>query len=136
MSEIALPYLYFALFKFVGYSVFTLALLRKAYPASKSNFLIVGLIRTAAGVLIGTLYWYSLSLIQWDSGPAHSILYLGLIPIRFAEWWFIIWLFYDRSFSLPKIGWRNVIFGTAASYVLDVPSFFGDLKLSNFHYIC
>jgi hypothetical protein len=32
-------------------------------------------------------------------------LYLaGLLPVRIAEWWLLIWLFYDRKLRQPAKG--------------------------------
>ena len=44
-----------------------------------------------------------------------------LVPIRFAEWWALIWLFFDRVFATKLRDWSWVAVGTMWSFLLDLP---------------
>ena len=64
------------------------------------------------------------------------VLYLaGLLPVRIAEWWLLIWLFYDRKLREPAKGWRMVGLGTIWSYVLDAPAIAGFIATAGF-WVC
>jgi hypothetical protein len=55
-----------------------------------------------------------------------SIGYLiGLAPVRVAEWWFLLWLFYDRQLRQKRKDWNWVALGTGYSYALDIPALLG-----------
>jgi hypothetical protein len=69
-------------------------------------------------------------------GPSGFWLYLAcLLPVRIAEWWFLIWLFYDRKLREPAKGWRMVGLCTVWSYVLDLPAIAGFFVTAGF-WIC
>jgi hypothetical protein len=44
------------------------------------------------------------------------------LPVRIAECWLLIWLFYDRELREVAKDWRMVGLGTVWSYVLDAPA--------------
>ena len=67
---------------------------------------------------------------------AFPYLYLaGLLPVRIAEWWLLIWIFYDRGLRQPAKGWRTVALGTVWSYVLDAPAIAGFFATAGF-WVC
>jgi hypothetical protein len=71
-------------------------------------------------------------------GPLSGFPYLylaGLLPVRIAEWWLLIWLFYDRKLREPAKGWRMVGLGTIWSYVLDAPAIAGFIATAGF-WVC
>jgi hypothetical protein len=41
------------------------------------------------------------------------------LPVRVAEWTFLIWLFFDRSLQRSRL-WKYVLLGIVWSYLLDV----------------
>ena len=70
------------------------------------------------------------------TSPNVPYLYLvGLLPVRIAEWWLLIWMFYDRGLNQRAKGWRTVGMGTTWSYVLDAPAIAGFFATAGF-WIC
>ena len=115
---------YFAAVKAIGYTA-TSAFLKKGYGlrgSPKPNILGVGLTRTgiglAAGALYGGLWIFGLNkLISGDSGPI--LYYIFLLPVRLAEWYLLVWLFFDRKLQNRTLLWKSIAFGTLCSYALD-----------------
>ena len=48
----------------------------------------------------------------------------GLAVLRLAEWWLLLWLFYDRHLSSRR-GWGVACGGTVWSFILDIPAAIG-----------
>ena len=103
----------------------------------------VGAVRTLIGMAAGAAYfglWYPDRYARRMSRAACTAvfryLYLaGLLPVRIAEWWLLIWLFYDRKLREPAKGWRMVGLGTIWSYVLDAPAIAGFIATAGF-WVC
>jgi hypothetical protein len=135
LTDPALGYAGFCAVKLAGY---TLAgwYLSRSYARPDVGALRVGAVRTligmAAGALYFSLWWASGALV---SGPASYLYLAGLLPVRLAEWWLVVWLFYDRKLMQPAKGWRAVGLGTVWSYVLDAPAIAGLLAVGGF-WIC
>jgi hypothetical protein len=55
--------------------------------------------------------------------------------VRIAEWWLLIWLFYDRELREVAKDWRMVGLGTVWSYVLDAPATAGLIATAGF-WVC
>lgn len=91
----------------------------------------VGAVRTLIGMAAGAAYFGLWLLVDpqhlgMGSGSGIPWLYLaGLVPVRIAEWWLLIWLFFDRELREVAKGWRMVGLGTIWSYVLDAPAIAG-----------
>ena len=120
----ATGYLTFAAVKFAGYSLFGLVLSR-GYSVKRSVWAVGGA-RTLLGMAVGSAYfglWYAFS--KMDIGRAPYV--IGLVPIRCAEWWLLLWWFYDRALAKPRLGWNMVLLGTIWSYICDLPAILGYL---------
>ena len=102
----------------------------------------VGAVRTLIGMAAGAAYfglWFLIDrTAHLPGGPFTGFPYLylaGLLPVRIAEWWLLIWLFYDRKLREPAKDWRMVGLGTIWSYVLDAPAIAGFITTAGF-WIC
>lgn len=114
-------YAAFCAVKLVGYTV-AAQVLAKVYAKKDAKVLLAGLFRTLLGMAVGAGV-YGLSSWATNRGPGWEELYLlCLIPIRFGEWWLLVWLFFDRPLAHPGQGWAAVGAGTVWSFVLDVPA--------------
>jgi hypothetical protein len=129
-----LGYAGFVAVKLAGYSLAAWAISR-SYNRPDHNPLIVGGVRTLIGMATGAAYFglvlaLSKSFGGLVEGNLGVFLYMaGLLPLRIAEWWFLLWLFYDRKLEQPAKGWRIVGLGTIWSYVLDLPATLGFLAV-------
>jgi hypothetical protein len=136
----AVGYASFCLVKFAGYSL-AARFISRSYGRSEIGAWKVGGARTLIGMAAGAAYFG-----LWKAGTppgrppsafqAWPFWYLaGLLPVRIAEWWLLIWLFYDRKFEQVAKGWRTVAAGTAWSYVLDAPAIAGFFATAGF-WVC
>lgn len=119
--EISNPYLGYAVYaaiKFVGYSI-AAKYISRAYAATNRNSYLVGGTRTLIGMATGAAFYFLL--LAWE--PSYPVMLAALFPIRVIEWWFLVWLFYDRRFSRPGLGWKVALLGSVWSYVCDIPAF-------------
>lgn len=124
-------YVAFGAIKFVGYSLFALYL-KRDYPESNANTLVVGLTRTIIGMLFGAVA----GLIGfWALEAALLFFLLGLVPVRFLEWYLLIRLFFDRKGELKTENVTNMALGVAVSFALDLPAIFGFIITGGF-WIC
>lgn len=122
-----LGYTTFCAIKFAGYTA-AAHVLSSQYDRDVSAWK-VGAVRTLIGMAAGAAYFglwlyldrlgyrdfYMISGIPWPY-------FAGLLPVRIAEWWLLIWLFYDRELGEVAKDWRMVGLGTVWSYVLDAPA--------------
>jgi hypothetical protein len=120
----ALGYAAFAAVKLTGYTIAAIGISR-AYRRVDRNPLLVGGARTGIGLVAGAAY----GAFAWATGLFGSTgvagYLAGLLPVRLAEWWLLVWLFYDRHLARPRRGWVVVVLGTLCSYLLDVPAVIG-----------
>ncbi len=128
-------YLVFGAVKLAGYSLAG-AYLNRSYPGATANFAVVGITRTAIGMLFGA----GLALLAFPfimfGGALGILIYLGgLIPVRMLEWWIIVLIFYDRARITKQKDWKNVGLGTAWSFALDIPALIGFVATGGF-WIC
>lgn len=138
----ALGYAGFCAVKLVGYTL-AARFISESYGRSDISAWWVGGTRTLIGMAAGAAYFGLWMVAQSHYGrPAitafHSFpfLYLaGLMPVRIAEWWLLLWIFYDRALKQRAKGWRTVMLGTAWSYVLDAPAIAGFFVTAGF-WIC
>ena len=120
-----LGYAGFAVVKFAGYSL-AAHYLAKSYRRTDRNQYLVGGARTLIGMGVGAAYagvWSLLPVPDFNGGSL--LYYVGLIPVRVAEWWLLLWWFFDRNFEDRAKGWGNVRVATIWSFVLDVPAAIG-----------
>ena len=139
-----LGYLSFVGVKLVGYSMAARAI-SWSYGRNDLNSIMVGGTRTLIGMATGAAYFGLIAAAaSWGMGPLArgpstvrgEILYLaGLLPLRIAEWWLLLWIFYDRRFQEVWKDWRTVGLATAWSYVLDAPAILGFLAVGKF-WVC
>lgn len=133
-----LGFAYFLGVKFVGYTIRGLAL-RTAYPTVYKNVWRVGATRTAiglgAGLLYGALWIYVLprTLIN-DS--AFIWYFAGLLPVRFAEWTWLLTIFFDKHLSERAKAIKAVGGGTVWSYCLDAIGVFAAFAIPGGAWIC
>jgi hypothetical protein len=135
----ALGLVYFAAVKAVGYTAASVVLKRGygLHKIPKPRVWNVGLTRTGIGIVAGALYG-----VTWLYGArivigSHPISYYALLlPIRLAEWCFLIWIFFDRSLHDRHRMWIYAIFGTVCSYVLDAVGVFAAFVLPGGFWIC
>ena len=131
ISHPGLGYATFCAIKFAGYSA-AAHFLSTSYNRDDLASWKVGAVRTLIGMAAGAAYfglWFLIDpTARQPGGPFSGFPYLyfaGLLPVRIAEWWLLIWLFYDRALRQPAKGWRMVGLGTIWSYVLDAPAIAG-----------
>ena len=141
ISHPGLGYATFCAIKFAGYTA-AAHFLSVSYNRDDLTSWKVGAVRTLIGMAAGAAYfglWYLIQRTGHAPGGIHGgfpLLYLaGLLPVRIAEWWLLIWLFYDRKLREPAKGWRMVWLGTIWSYVLDVPAISGFIATAGF-WVC
>ncbi len=122
MGPAPLGFAYFVGVKFVGYTSAALVI-RKVYPEFKGRILRVGLTRTAIGIGAGAAYgalWFFLSKSAFRTADPNPWLYFGgLLPVRIAEWMWLVHLFFDRGLFDPQKAFRVGVGGTVWSYCLD-----------------
>jgi len=133
----------FAGIKLVGYTGFANAL-QWGYPGSRHGVLKIGAARTATGITAGLAYgalWIGLL----EKALAHrmnemamlSIYYfLLLLPLRFTEWGFTIWLFSDRELRNRTKILKWIVLGMVCSYLLDAAGLFGAFVVPGGFWIC
>ena len=120
-SNEALGYATYGIIKLVGYTLVSRRI-GQDDPESSVPSLLVGATRTILGMLIGAICH------QCGLGSQGLIvLWLVLFPIRMLEWGVVIRLFYARQAIGPSRGMWAALFGTAWSYILDIPATLGFL---------
>jgi hypothetical protein len=95
----------------------------------------IGYTRTAIGIAVGLLYggiWIIVidRFATGSSGVREEILYFTLlIPIRFAEWSLVIWIFFERGWHDRVRLRKYAAFGILCSYLLDAVGVGGAMAL-------
>ena len=107
ISNPGLGYATFCAIKFAGYTA-AAHFLSMSYNRDDLASWKVGGVRTLIGMAAGAAYYGLWTLIPRMTHPTAGLfdgfpyLYLaGLLPVRIAEWWLLIWLFYDRALRQP-----------------------------------
>jgi len=122
MGPAPLGFAYFVGVKFVGYTA-AAAAIRKFYPQFKGRIVEVGLARTAIGIGAGAAYWalwFALAKYAFhENNPSEWFYFIGLLPVRIAEWTWLVHLFFDRGLADPQKAFRVAAGGTVWSYCLD-----------------
>jgi hypothetical protein len=107
--------------KLVGYTIAALVL-RKAYAKPSSNPILVGLARTAIGLIAGVSFgavWLLAIRYRSISDMAAPLFFIVLAPIRMGEWSLLIHLFFDRGLTERGRDLKYAALGTGWSFVLD-----------------
>jgi hypothetical protein len=129
ISHPGLGYATFSAIKFAGYTA-AAQFLSNSYNREDLSAWKVGGVRTLIGMAAGAACFGLWLAFERAAHPGmfqnSPYLYLaGLLPIRIAEWWLLVWLFYDRELCEPAKDWRMVGLGTVWSYILDAPAMAG-----------
>ena len=131
----AIGYLVFGGIKFAGYTLAARSI-SKRYERTDRNAFAVGGARTLIGMIAGARYFGLLALLPQKTVATGGLVFLaGLLPMRIAEWWLLLWLFYDRGFEKSGLGWRVVALATLWSFALDIPAIAGAFFTGGF-WIC
>lgn len=126
-SDPGLHYVAFGTIKLIGYTGYSFVL-RRIFSDLKKEELSrlwhgygAGVSRTIIGLFFGMTIaaW----LLDLSYGPL--VFYGALIPLRFIEWFILIWLFYDRKLEHKKTVMLSVVFGISVSFLLDIPAALG-----------
>jgi hypothetical protein len=133
-------FLYFTGVKLAGYTAYSHYLRNMLDDPSDRGFgrtFKIGGTRTliglAAGLSYGALAWATH---LFDRGDASTVIYLlGLLPIRIAEWWLLLWLFFPMKNEAGKIG-KGVTFGIIVSYLLDALGILAALVIPGGAWVC
>jgi hypothetical protein len=128
LGELAIASIFGAV-KWLGYSWVTYRLALRAFPAAVirqrpgrmlARVLGAASVRALCGLAIG------LGLMDQTNIAKEGLLAILaiLLPIRVAEWWVVVWVFFEplRHHRFGVL--RSAALGTAVSYVLDVPAVF------------
>jgi hypothetical protein len=122
--------------KAAGYTV-AATVISRTYSRSDLNPFAVGSARTVMGMAAGLMIHELLPTLDRamaSSAVFVSLAVLGLICITLAEWWLLIWMFYDRHLSSPRRDWAVTVCGTVWSFILDVPAVFVHLVAGKVHF--
>ena len=129
----AIGYTVFCAIKFAGYS-FAADFLARRYARPEHNPVKVGAVRTLIGMVVGAAYFGAHWAVHEYTHGGNEIAYIiGLAPLRVGEWWFLIWLFFDRKLEHKRRGWWCVGLGVLWSFLLDIPATYGFLAVAGLH---
>ena|SRR6185369_16381075 len=123
----------FPVIKFTGYSLAGY-FLKHRYQDPTVSSLKFGAARTALGAFAGIAYVFVVGSLR----ASGTEFYLGLIPVRIAEWLLIIWMFFDygsqekRPAQLAKYS----MLGAGWSYILDLSIIVPALLIPDWFWIC
>ena len=129
---------YFTGVKLLGYTGYAYFLRNKLFDDQANGGLArtlkIGGARTGiglvAGITYGTLVWATGIL-----GRSDSYFLLGLFPVRLAEWWLLLWLFFRARIGDSKTAW-GIGVGTGVSYLLDAIGIGAALVLPGGVWVC
>ncbi len=101
----------------------------------------IGLARTALGIAVGVTYGTAWSLLLTNpENPNETVmiaLFYGLLlPVRLAEWWLLLWFFFDRRLAGKGRIWKYAALGTGLSYLLDLLAVVAALVVPGGMWIC
>src|SRR5438552_3124480 len=96
ISNPVVGYIAFCAVKFAGYSL-AARVISQTYQRRDRKAFTVGGVRTLIGMAVGAACFGIWSCIPGAADAGGVGYLLGLIPVRIAEWWLLLWLFYDRQ---------------------------------------
>jgi hypothetical protein len=118
--------------KLVGYSFFGRKLNQWYNKAAPRPF-VFGAVRTLLGVIVGVSSLFMLSNLTSNQG---ALFFIFLIPIRFCEWFLILYLFYERkNYSFKRISGYSAL-GIICSFLLDIPAIISVFVIPGGVWVC
>lgn len=132
ISNPVAAYLTFTAVKFIGYTIASKVIAR-VYVRARFNSFLGGAMRTVTGCVAGAAYFFAMmeimkllpARIHQTDKDVLIILILGLVPVRILEWWFYIWIFFDRKLKRRALGWKVVPLAVLWSFCCDIPAITG-----------
>lgn len=122
----------FTAVKLVGYSVAGRKL-NKWYRVDSPHPIVFGIVRTCIGLAVGISLLYFLTGI---AGQGDQLFFAILIPVRFLEWFLVIFLFFERKqFSFKRITGNSAL-GIFYSFVLDIPAILSAFVVPGGMWVC
>lgn len=138
MGAAPLGFVYFAGVKFAGYTAAGFAL-KRAYPEYQGGIAKVGAARTAIGLVAGLVFgaaWMFLSSRVFHFQDPGFSYFLGLLPVRIAEWLLLLHLFFDRHLKDWRKAIKSAVAGSIWSYCLDAIGIGAALVMPGGIWIC
>jgi hypothetical protein len=118
--------------KLAGYSFFGKKL-NQWYNKTRPRPIVFGAARTLLGIVVGI---GSLFLLSGLTSNREALFLILLIPIRFFEWFLMLYLFFERNnFSIKRIS-RFSTQGIFFSFALDIPVIFSVFVIPGGVWIC
>lgn len=122
----------FVAVKLIGYTLVGRRL-NKLYRVKSPHPFVFGIARTCLGAAVGVGLLYLLGGI---AGNGDKLFFLLLVPVRFLEWFFIIYIFYEmKKFSLARIS-ENSALGIFYSFALDIPAILSAFVIPGGMWVC
>jgi hypothetical protein len=123
----------FPAIKFAGYSLAG-HVLKRSYDEPGVSSARFGAARTALGAIVGVSYVFLTGTLEVSVAQ----FYLGLIPVRIAEWSLIIWIFFEYGSlergKLRLFGYSTL--GAGWSYILDLFVILPALVIPGWFWVC
>lgn len=118
--------------KVIGYSWVGWKL-NQCYQKTNPRPYLFGIARTVLGLVVGITTIYILRKINSNQG---AIFVICLIPIRFFEWFIIIYVFYERfDFSFKRLSKYSLV-GIIFSFLFDIPVIASILIIPGGYWVC
>jgi hypothetical protein len=133
ISSVTLGSLAYLVIKIAGYS-YAGYYLNKTYKRNQ-NIIKIGAIRTLIGLILGFSYYWSMFTFRLSDGPGSMVFLLGIVPVRYFEWWVLTVFFYRKREKFVLDDFLILARLIVLSFVLDVPVIFGVLTVGGFR-IC
>ena len=122
----------FVAVKLIGYSLVGRQL-NKWYSVKSPHPFVFGFMRTCLGVAVGVGFLYLLGGI---AGQGDKLFFLLLVPVRFLEWFFVIYLFYEKNkFKFSRIS-ENSTVCILYSFALDIPAILSAFVIPGGMWVC
>src|SRR5262245_12271449 len=122
----------FTTVKLIGYSLVGRQL-KKGYKVDSPHPIVFGIARTCLGLTVGIGLLY---LLEGTVRNSDGLFFAILFPVRFVEWFIVIFLFFERkNFSLQRIS-GNSAMGIIYSFGLDIPAILSAFVVPGGMWVC
>jgi hypothetical protein len=122
----------YTVIKVIGYSLAGVKL-NQWYQKTKPRPYVFGVARALLGLVVGITFLSLLGIISLNVGV---MFFIFLIPIRFFEWFIVLYIFYGKSDLSFKRIFRYSFFGIAYSFLLDIPVIASFLIIPGGFWVC